>query len=267
VVVEDETSRRLSLALAIVRAAGREGWRYFEDLGSLTIESKGHQDMVSEADRNVEIFVRDRIAEAFPDDGVIGEEHAPKPSRSGYTWVIDPIDGTANFVNAIAAWTVVIAIVRDGVAEAGVIHEPSQDETFHARRGGGAFVNGRPLRVSRSISLSQGSLGTGFSNRREARNIVRLIDLLIDEGGVFFRNASGALMLAYVAAGRLLGYVEEHMNAWDCLAGLLLVEEAGGRIVKPDPQTVLEQGTVVVAGAPGVFDAVKTLTDRAFNPG
>lgn len=262
--MQDETSRRLSLALELARAAGREGLGYFGRLGSLTIESKGHQDMVSEADRNVEVFIRARIVEAFPDDGIVGEEHAPRPSRSGYTWVIDPIDGTANFVNAIAAWTVVIAVVRDGVAEAGVIHEPSQDETFHASRGGGAFLNGRPLKVSQGASLAQGSLGTGFSNRREARNIVRLIDLLLDEGGVFFRNASGALMLAYVAAGRLLGYVEEHMNAWDCLAGLLLVEEAGGRVVTPDPATVLERGTMVVAAAPGVFDAVKRLTDRAF---
>jgi myo-inositol-1(or 4)-monophosphatase len=266
-VVSVDNLRREEFAVDLARRAGELGMTYFRDRDSLTIESKGHQDLVSEADRNVETFVRKAILEAYPEDGIVGEEHAPTKGASGFDWVIDPIDGTANFVNAIAAWTVVIAIVRDGVAQAGVIHEPSQDETFHARRGGGAFVNGRPLRVSRSISLSQGSLGTGFSNRREARNIVRLIDLLIDEGGVFFRNASGALMLAYVAAGRLLGYVEEHMNAWDCLAGLLLVEEAGGRIVKPDPQTVLEQGTVVVAGAPGVFDAVKALTDRAFNPG
>lgn len=262
--MQDTVAARLDVAIELAREAGRVGVGYFKDLGSLTIESKGHQDLVSEADRDVELFVRERIAAAFPDDGIVGEEHAAKPSRSEFTWVIDPIDGTANFVSGIPAWTVVIAIVRNGVAEAGVIHEPSVGETFHARRGGGAFLNGKPLRVSAGTSLAQGSLGTGFSNRRDARNIVKLIDMLLEEGGVFFRNASGALMLAYVAAGRLLGYVEEHMNAWDCLAGLLMVEEAGGRIVKPNPQTVLEQGTVVVAGAPGVFDAVKSLTDRAF---
>lgn len=264
--MQDEISGRLSFALDMVRAAGLEGLRYFRDLGSLTIESKGHQDMVSEADRNVELFIREAIASSYPDDGVVGEEHAATPSRSGYTWVLDPIDGTANFVSGIQSWTVVIAIVRDGVAEAGVIHEPCSGETFHGLRGGGAFLNGAPMHVSRSDSLSRGSLGVGFSNRREARNVVKLIDRLLDEGGVFFRNASGALMLAYVASGRLLGYVEEHMNAWDCLAGLLLVEEAGGRVVAPDPDTVLDQGTVVVAAASGVFDAVKALADRAFKP-
>ena len=115
--------------------------------------------------------------------------------------------------------------------DVGVIHEPSTGETFHGRRGGGAFLNGRPIRASAATDLTEGSVGTGFSNRRDPHNVARLIDLILDEGGVFFRNASGALMLAYVASGRLLAYVEEHMNAWDCLAGMLLVEEAGGRIV------------------------------------
>lgn len=96
------------------------------------------------------------------------------------------------------------------------------------------------------------------------KNIVGLIDELFDEGGVFYRNASGALMLAYVAAGRLLGYVEEHMNAWDCLAGMLLIEEAGGKIVPPDPHTVFERGTVVIASCPGVFERVQALCARAF---
>lgn len=96
--------------------------------------------------------------------------------------------------------------------------------------------------------------------------MVKLIDRLLDEGGVFFRNASGALMLAYVASGRLLGYVEEHMNAWDCLAGLLLVEEAGGRVVAPDPDTVLDRGAGSRGRRARRFDAVKALADGAFKP-
>ena len=92
-----------------------------------------------------------------------------------------------------------------------------------------------------------------------------LIKDLFDQGGVFYRNASGALMLAYVASGRLLGYIEEHMNAWDCVAGMLLIEEAGGKIVAPDPKTVLEKGTVVVAGGKGVFDKVHALCKDAFS--
>ena len=162
--------------------------------------------------------------------------------------MIDPIDGTANFVQGIPAWCVVIACAKDGVTVTGVIHEPSTGETFYGSKGGGAFLNGKPIKASSSKSLGDGSLGVGFSNRRETANVPGLIKDLLDRGGIFFRNASGALMLAYVASGRLIGYVEEHMNAWDCIAGMLLVEEAGGRIVAPDPKTVLEKGTVVVAG-------------------
>ena len=178
--------------------------------------------------------------------------------------MIDPIDGTANFVRGIPAWCVVIACTRNGRTELGVIHEPSTGETFYSRRGGGAFLNGKPIRASVATSLTEGSVGTGFSNRAELANVVRLINLLFAEGGVFFRNASGALMLAYVAAGRLLAYCEEHMNAWDCLAGLLLVEEAGGRIAAPDPATVVDTGALVVAGAQGVFDKVEDLCAKAF---
>lgn len=261
---DDDLDARLAFAVATARAAGKTGMRFFRSLASLTVEVKGHQDLVSEADREVELAVRAAIAKAYPDDAIVGEEHAPTPGRSGYAWVIDPIDGTANFLSGIPSWCVSIACTRDGVPVTGVVHEPSANETFHGRRGGGAFLNGAPIRVSASQSLSVGSLGVGFSNRRETRQVVALIGELLARGGVFYRNASGALMLAYAAAGRLIGYVEPHMNAWDCLAGMLLVEEAGGRVVPADPRTVLEKGTVVVAAAPGVFDAVKELTDACF---
>jgi myo-inositol-1(or 4)-monophosphatase len=261
-----DAAARERFAVDLARRAGELGLRYFRDLDSLTIESKGHQDMVSEADRGVETFVREALAAEYPSDGIVGEEHSPRAGSSGFTWVIDPIDGTANFVRGIPAWTVVIAGALNGTTEVAVIHEPCTGETFHGRRGGGAFLNGKPIRVSRSTSLADGSVGTGFSNRRDAVNIVPFIDTLMREGGVFFRNASGALMLAYVASGRLLAYVEEHMNAWDCLAGLLLVEEASGRIVKPDPETVLAEGTVVIAGCKGVFDRVEAMCGEAFTP-
>lgn len=257
---------REAFAVDLSRRAGDIGLRYFRDFSNLTVESKGHQDLVSEADREVETFIRAAIGEQFPDDGVVGEEHASKTGRSGFDWVIDPIDGTANFVRGIPAWTVVIAATLHGATQVGVIHDPCAGETFHAHRGGGAFLNGKPIRTSASTSLTEGSVGTGFSNRREAVNIVSFIDTLMREGGVFFRNASGALMLAYVASGRLLAYVEEHMNAWDCLAGMLLVEEAGGRIIKPNAATVLSHGTIVIAGTAGVFDRVEAMAADAFRP-
>lgn len=257
-------SSRLNFARELAERAGKLGMEFFRKLDSLTIESKGHQDMVSEADREVELFVRREIAKAYPQDGIIGEEHAPTKGSTGYTWVIDPIDGTANFVKGIPAWCVVIACAKDGVTEVGVIHEPSVGETFYGEKGGGAFLNGRPIKASSSESLGDGSVGVGFSNRRETANVPGLIEDLLGQGGIFYRNASGALMLAYVASGRLIGYVEEHMNAWDCIAGMLLIEEAGGRIVQPDPKTVLEKGALVLTGGAGVFDDIKALCTRAY---
>ena len=259
-----DTTAREHFAIDLAQRAGELGLKYFRDLDSLSIESKGHQDMVSQADREVELFIRSAMKAAYPDDGIVGEEHASVTGSTGHVWVIDPIDGTANFVRGIPAWCVVIACARDGDTVVGVIHEPSTGETFHCRKGGGAFLNGKPIKASAVTSLTEGSVGTGFSNRAEMQNIVTLIRSLIAEGGVFFRNASGALMLAYVAAGRLLGYVEEHMNAWDCLAGMLLVEEAGGTIVKPDPRTVLEKGTLVICAGNGVFAQIRDLCVEPF---
>src|SRR4051794_24118806 len=121
---------RLDVALGIAREAGELGLRHFRSLELLSIQSKGHQDLVSNADREVELFIRAAIARWFPDDGIVGEEHAPTPGTSGHVWVIDPIDGTANFVRGIPAWCVVIACVDQGITEIGIIHEPSTGETF-----------------------------------------------------------------------------------------------------------------------------------------
>lgn len=254
---------RTEFAIDLARRAGELGMDYFRRLDTLTIESKGHQDMVSEADREVELFVRRELAIAYPDDGIVGEEHAPKTGSTGFDWVIDPIDGTANFVTAIPQWCVIIACVKNGEAVVGVIHEPVANETFHGYRGGGAFMNGRAISVSKA-ALDHGATGVGFNNRTRARNIVPVVSEIIERGGIFFRNASGGLMLAYVAAGRLIGYVEEHMNAWDCVGGLLLVEEAGGKIVQPDAKTVLAKGTVVICGGPAVFDELHTIVKGPF---
>lgn len=230
----------------------------------MTVESKGHQDLVSEGDREVELFIRAAIAEAYPQDGIVGEEHAAVAGTTGHVWVIDPIDGTANFVRGIPAWCVVIACARDGETEVGVIHEPSTDETFYGRLGGGAFLDGKPIKASDATSLSEGSVGTGLSNRASTTNVVVLIGLIMGEGGVFYRNASGALMLAYAASGRLLGYIEEHMNAWDCLAGMLLVQEAGGTVLKADPKTVIGKGTRVITGGKHIFPKLQLLCETAF---
>ncbi|MBD8892750.1 inositol monophosphatase family protein [Roseibium litorale] len=256
---------RYEFAIALAKKAGELGVSYFRRLETLTVTSKGHQDMVSEADRDVEALVRDELAKVYPDDGILGEEHGRIAGTSGYTWVIDPIDGTANFVASIPQWCVIIACIYEGETVIGVIHDPVAGETFHAMRGKGAFLGDRPISVSDSDSLSRGSLGVGFNGRTKPADVVECVSQLLAAGGVFFRNASGGLMLAYTAAGRLIGYIEPHMNAWDCLAGLLMIEEAGGKVEPFDVDKSLDAGTRIVCGGPGIYDAAKAIADASFS--
>lgn len=244
---------RFDFANKTCLAAGEIAAGYFADRASLVIETKGAQDWVSEADKNVETFIRGRIADAWPNDGIIGEEHDNESGTSGFDWVIDPIDGTTNFVNGIPAWTIVLAGVQNNQTELGVIHDPNFKETFAATRGHGATLNGSAMRVTKGIGLDSGTVSVGYSNRVEAAHVIPVIADLISRGALYHRNASGALSLAYVAAGRMLGYVEEHMNAWDCLAGQLMIEEAGGKIEDQDAGEMIRSGGRVVAGSPDVF--------------
>lgn len=258
-------AERIEVLEGICKQAGRLALKYFREQDALVIDHKGHQDFVSQADRNVELLTRELLAKIFPSDAIVGEEHAPTTGTSGFTWVIDPIDGTTNFINGIPAWTVVVAGVRNGETECGVIHDPCNDETFVAVKGGGATLNGSALRLEDARKMSEGTVGIGFSNRVDDRGIIRLVAALVDEGAMFYRNASGALSLAYVAGGRLLGYSEEHMNAWDCLAGQLIVAEAGGRVEKQDADAMIRDGGRVVVGTPAVFDRLLELSATAFS--
>ena len=255
---------RADVAVDIARSAGALAVDYFDRVSSLVVEDKGQQDFVSEADKAVELHVRAAIKATFPDDGIVGEEHAPKPSKSGYTWIIDPIDGTTNFISAIPAWTVVIAVVKDDSTEIGVTFDPIHNDMYLAIKGQGAWLNGSPLICPPDTSITKGSIGTGFSNRVGTQGVVNLVTMVLAEKGVFHRNASGALSLAYVAAGRLIGYIEEHMNAWDCLAGQLLIAEAGGRIEAQSAQDMIADGGRVVAGSAGVFDDLVRIADAAY---
>jgi myo-inositol-1(or 4)-monophosphatase len=255
---------RATHLIDICQEAGRLAVQYFKDQDKLVIDHKGHQDFVSQADRNVEKLVRELLAKAFPNDAIVGEEHAPCPGTSGFTWVIDPIDGTTNFINGIPAWTVVVAGVFDGVTQVGVIHDPCNGETYVATKASGAQLNGVPLILDDARKLSEGTVGIGYSNRVDDQGIIRLVTAVVGEGSMFYRNASGALSLAYVAAGRLLGYTEEHMNAWDCLAGQLIVAEAGGRVETQDADAMIRDGGRVVVGTPAVFDRLLEISKAAF---
>lgn len=258
------TSERLDAAKTIARDAGAMGLEFFKDISALDIKSKGAQDMVSNADLEVETFVRARLAAAFPEDGIVGEEHEDVASTSGWTWVIDPIDGTANFIAGIPQWCVILACVKDDQTQLGAIYEPCTDEMFWGAKGQGAFVNDTKLAIARTTGLNDGSTGVGMNGRTATHMAADLIAELSKRGGLFFRNASGGLMLSYVAAGRLIAYTEPHMNAWDCLAGQLLIAEAGGIIEVQSAGEMLEHGGRVIAGSPDIFDELLAISEVAF---
>ncbi len=258
------SQEKLKFAEEIVREAGAKGLAYFKALETVKVEMKGHQDFVSQADRNLEQFVRQELQKAFPEDSIVGEEYPPYMGTSGFVWVIDPIDGTTNFVNGIPAWTVLLAGVANKKTEIGVVHDPCGDETWCALRGKGAWLNGQLMKPLAHSEFTAGTISVGYSNRVGVEGIKGLVDGIIEEGGLFSRNAAAALSIAYVASGRLLGYAEEHMNSWDCLAAQLIVKEAGGRIEDQDADEMIAVGGRVVVAAPGVFEKLVEIADRSF---
>ena len=255
-------SARHAAAQDIAREAGALALRYFNGRAELTIEAKANpQDVVSIADREVETLIRERIAARFPEDGVLGEEHAPVPTSSGYTWIIDPIDGTSPFVMGMPDWCVSIA-VHDGTRPvASAICAPRVDDLYHGVLGGGAWLNGQRLAVDPERNVQSGLLGMGANYRIPRSYITSFADRLLDAGGMFYRNGSGALMIAYVAAGRLVGYFEPHINAWDCMAAILLVEEAGGWVAPFCADGDLARGDAIIAAAPNARDTLIGLSE------
>ncbi len=252
---------RFRAAKEIAHDAGRAALASFRNPAGLKISSKGRQDFVSQADNAVEALIRDRVHAIFPDDGFLGEEGgaALAGSDDGGLWVVDPIDGTANFINQVPAWCVSIAYVRQGRIELGVVYDPNADEMFSARRGRGAFRGETPISTSTAESLTQGAVDIGYSTRTPPAPAVDSIRRLLEAGGMYQRSGSGALMLCYVAAGRVLGYLEAHINAWDCLAGILLVREAGGWTNDFLANDGLLHGNPIVAAAPGVASALRAV--------
>ena len=255
--MKTEHHQRVELACRLAKQAGALALAAF--MTPLEIKMKGRQDFVSNADLEVENFLRDEILKAFPDDGLVGEEFGTAAGKSGYEWVLDPIDGTANFVRSIPLWCVVIALVHGDRVVGGVIYDPNHDELFWAERGQGAFMNDESLKFHNDIDMGDGTVAFGYSTRVKSGSVPKLVEAFEEDGAFFVRMASGALSLAWVAASRYNGYIEEVMNAWDCFAGMILVEEAGGKTSLGDVQAMIRDGGRVIAGPLGVYDRLEQI--------
>jgi myo-inositol-1(or 4)-monophosphatase len=252
---------RFTFGSRLVAEAGALAMSYFQSLGSLTITSKGPQDMASEADLNTELLIRDQLAAAFPEDAFLGEETGRTEAVTGARgiWVVDPIDGTQPFVSNMPNWCVSIAFVLDGRTELGFVSAPARGELFIARRGHGATLNGAPIAVRPAARMTDGMIGLGYSTRVPPQELLPLLGAVLEQGGMFFRNGSGALMLCDVACGRLVGYVEQHINSWDCLAALALIEAAGGVVSDFLADDGMWRGHALAAGPREVFPSLAAL--------
>jgi myo-inositol-1(or 4)-monophosphatase len=256
-VTPEQIGARTEFGKRLAREAGTLALRYFRREIAFTAAVKGPQDFVSAADHAVEALIRSRLADAFPDDTMLGEEAGG--GLSARAWLVDPIDGTINFVHGLHYWCVSIAFLVDGERRIGIIYHPSQDELFWGTRGGGAFCNDAPMRVSSCGALDSAMICAGFVPRHSLEAYLGLLRQLHGAGAAVKDMGAGALMLAHVAAGRFDGYLEPHMHPWDALAGLLLVEAAGGCTQAYPGAAGLTAGGSVVASAPGLFDALRRM--------
>jgi len=258
----NDINQRLIFACNTARKAGALALVYFAKLHTLTIVSKGVQDMATEADVNTENLIRAEIEKNYPNDDFFGEESSDsyQAKASCGIWVVDPIDGTQPFTNSIPSWCISIAYIVDDVIQLGVIYDPCADELFSASLGNGAKMNNNPISTSDVSGVTNGLISIGYSNRVKPEDTLEPLERLIRAHGMYHRSGSGALSLAYVAAGRLIGYFEPHMNIWDCAAGAILITEAGGKannILAGD--NYLIDGNPVIAAASGVYEDLQAI--------
>ena len=252
---------RFAAGLAATRAAGRAARDHFDRRRDLAIELKGDQDLVSAADRDVERALVDRLRAAFPSDAVLGEEHGQQ-GEGRVCWVLDPIDGTNNFLRGVSFWCVSVGLLVDLVPTLGFVYDPIRDEMFTARRGHGAFCNGRAMQAS-AAEPRRARVNLGFNFKQSPGLFADVVTGLVSQGVEFARYGSAAMSLAYVADGRLEGFWESRVNSWDVCAGLVLAREAGAVVDDFYAGEGPAKAGRCFAAAPKVADALRGATDRA----
>ncbi len=249
----------ITIAIRAALAAGKTIVRYLERLDRIEINEKQHNDFVTEADLQAEQDIISILRKTYPNHGILAEESGLLPGADDdYQWIIDPLDGTTNFVHGLPHFAVSIALRHKNRLEVGVIYDPIRQEMFTASRGGGAQLNERRMRVRGVNSLEAALLGTGFPIRhpRHIPAYLNMFGSLFTQCAELRRAGSAALDLAYVAAGRLDGFWEIGLNEWDMAAGALLVQEAGGLVGDFGGGTDFCKTGNIVAGNPKIFKAL-----------
>jgi myo-inositol-1(or 4)-monophosphatase len=250
----------LNIAVGAARRAGEVIVRSLDRVGALAVSEKGRNDFVSEVDRAAEQVLIAAIRKAYPAHGFLAEESGTQ-AGDDYTWVIDPLDGTTNFLHGFPQFAVSVACRHRGRAEVAVVLDPMRAELFTAERGAGAQLDGRRVRVSQRAGLDGALVGTGFpyrENKKWMKPYLAMLERVMDATAGVRRPGSASLDLAYVAAGRLDGFWEVGLSPWDTAAGNLLITEAGGRVGNFTGGEYRDGGHLL-AGTPRVFAALTEL--------
>lgn len=253
----------LNTAVKAARRAGTIINRAARDIGAITVTTKRHNDFVTEIDQAAEEAVIDVLRKAYPDHAILAEESGAS-GASEYEWIIDPIDGTTNFIHGFPQYAVSIGLRHKGQITQAVIFDPTRNELFTATRGRGAFLNEQRIRVTKRAHLKEALIGTGFPFREveHIEEYLRIFRRATMETAGMRRAGAAALDLAYVAAGRLDGFWERGLAPWDMAAGSLLVLEAGGLISDYDGEANYMQSGEVVCGSPKVFAQLLQLVQK-----
>lgn len=256
----------LNIAIKAARRAGQIINRASNDLDLLKVTSKQPNDFVTEVDKAAEASIIETLQEAYPGYGILAEESGETVAKgdSEYQWIIDPLDGTTNFIHGMPQYAVSIALAKGGSLEQAVVFDPNRNELFTASKGGGAFLNERRIRVSRRNKLQDSLLGTGFPYRSfdKVDTYLAIFKELSQKTAGQRRPGAASLDLAYVACGRYDGFWEFGLSPWDMAAGALLISEAGGLVsdLRGEPN-YLETGNLI-AGTPKVFAPLLKLVER-----
>jgi len=245
----------LNIAVKAARRAATVINRASTQLDLLTVQSKSPNDFVTEVDRAAEQAIIEVLRDAFPGHGILAEESGESGPESEYTWIIDPLDGTTNFIHGMPQYAVSIAQTKNGVLEHAVVYDPNTNELFTASRGAGAFLNDRRIRVSRRTRLNEALIGTGFPFRQfdHVDAYLAMFKELTQKTAGIRRPGAASLDLAYVAAGRFDGFWEMGLSPWDMAAGVLLIQEAGGLVSDLSGEANYLTTGNLVAGAPKIF--------------